>query len=119
MAGRGATKGESRRKGIPNKKSVEIADKLAALGCDPIEGMARIARDCEDAFASRLAELNNGENVEIPGLYKDLTLAGQMYKELAQYVAPKRKAVEMSVSGSLYPSELLDELKKKANDATS
>ena len=67
-------KGMNGRKGVPNKKSVEIADKLAALGCDPLQGMAEIA-----AIARR-----EGDNA----------LAGQMYKELAQYVAPKRKAIE-------------------------
>ncbi len=28
----------------------------------------------------------------------NLNLAGQMYKELAQYVAPKRKSIEMAIS---------------------
>ena len=63
-----------RQPGTPNKKTLEIEEKLAALGCDPIEGMARIAMD---------------ESAE-------LSLRGQMFKELAQYVAPKRKAIEVS-----------------------
>ena len=66
--------GAGRKVGVPNKRSDEIADKLAALNCDPIEGMAKIASQAM------------GEG--------DLTLAGNMYKELAQYVAPKRKAIE-------------------------
>jgi hypothetical protein len=45
------------------------------LDCDPIEGMARIAVD-EQA---------------------ELGLRAQMYKELAQYIAPKHKA--MAVTG--------------------
>lgn len=65
-----------RRKGIPNKRTQDVIDKLAALNCDPLQGMATIA---EKAMAN-----------------KDYNLAGQMYRELAQYVAPKRKAVEMS-----------------------
>jgi len=44
------------------------------LDCDPIEGMARIAVD-EQA---------------------ELGLRAQMYKELAQYTAPKRKAVAVT-----------------------
>ena len=95
----GKKTGGGSRKGKPNKTSLDIAEKLASMGCDPIEGMARIALDCETAFTNRLEELVQGEDVNIPGLYKDLSLAGQMYKELAQYVAPKRKAVEMSVTG--------------------
>jgi hypothetical protein len=48
-------------------------------GCDPIEGMARIAMD-ERA---------------------DLSIRAQMIKELASYVAPKRRAVEMKAEGQL------------------
>ncbi len=59
-----------------NKLTVDLIAKLAALKCDPIEGMARI-----------------GMHAEATG---DLNLAGKMYAELAQYVAPKRKAVEVS-----------------------
>jgi hypothetical protein len=45
-----------------------VAEKLEALGCDPIEGMATIAMD---------------ETVE-------LSIRTQMYEELAQYVVPKQ-----------------------------
>lgn len=68
-----------RPKGSKNKVKADIEQKLAALGCDPIQGMAEIAIEAK----------NNG----------DFTLAGSMYKELAQYVAPKRKAVEVSGEG--------------------
>jgi hypothetical protein len=67
-----------RQKGTPNKKTANVQEKLDKLGCDPIEGMARIAI----------------EAMEI----KDYQLAGNMLKELAQYVAPKRKAMEVSGS---------------------
>ena len=68
--------GNGRKKGTPNKKTQSVIDQLAALDCDPIEGMATIAlKAMED---------------------KDFILAGSMFKELAQYVAPKRKSVEMS-----------------------
>ena len=59
-------------KGTPNKRTLAGTEKLEALGCDPIEGIARIAMD-------ETAELS----------------IRQMYKELAQYVAAKRKAMEM------------------------
>ncbi len=65
-----------RKKGTPNKANQDIQAKLLELGCDPIEGMAIIAgRSMEEG---------------------ELQLAGQMYKELAQYVAPKRKALEVT-----------------------
>ncbi len=66
-----------REKGTPNKKTQAVIDKLAALDCDPIEGMARIALD----------DQNSPE------------LRGRMFSELAQYIAPKRKAIEHSGEG--------------------
>jgi hypothetical protein len=73
---RGSSPGErrgGRQKGTPNKVTQEIVEKLQALGCDPIEGMARIAIDPDSKPELRL----------------------RAYVELAQYVAPKRKALEM------------------------
>ena len=72
---RGSKPGEhrgGRRAGTPNKVTIEVITKLNALGCDPIEGMARIAMD----------EANAPE------------LRGKMFAELAGYIAPKRKAIE-------------------------
>ena len=62
-----------RQKGTPNRRTAEVAARLEELGCDPVEGMARIAMD-----ASNPPELR-----------------GRMYAELAQYVAAKRKAIEL------------------------
>jgi hypothetical protein len=45
---RGAKTGErrgGRQKGTPNKKTIAVAEKLAALGCDPIKQMGQIAMD--------------------------------------------------------------------------
>ncbi len=63
-----------RVRGTPNKKTVEVIEKLQLLGCDPLAGMAQLAMDPS----------NSPE------------LRGRMYAELAQYVAPKRKALEMA-----------------------
>src|ERR1700686_2577549 len=63
-----------REKGTPNRRTQEIAAQLAELGCDPIEGMALLAMD----------KKNTPE------------LRGRMFAELAAYVWPKRKAVEVS-----------------------
>jgi len=74
---RGAKPGErrgGRKKGVPNKTTLDVAQRIKALGCDPIEGMVRVAQ-----MAMESNELN---------------IAGNMYKELAQYVAPKHKAIE-------------------------
>lgn len=61
-----------RRPGTANKATLDVQERLAALGCDPIEGMARLAMD----------------------LANDPALRGRMFAELAGYVAPKRKAVD-------------------------
>ena len=63
-----------RTAGTPNRKTQEISALLESLGCNPIDGMAKIAMD----------EKHSPE------------LRGRMYAELAQYVYPKRKAVELA-----------------------
>lgn len=76
MSKGGARPGAGRPKGQANKRSKEIADRLEQLNCDPIEGMAMIANDTSLDHGLRLAA----------------------FKELAQYVAPKRKAVDVDAS---------------------
>jgi hypothetical protein len=70
----GLPKTGGRKKGTPNKATLTVAEKLEALGCDPIEGMARIAMNEKNSQETR----------------------GRYYSELAQYVCSKRKAVEVS-----------------------
>lgn len=72
----GARPGSGRPAGSPNKRTQEIQERLAQLECDPIEGMAMIAND--------------------PSLDQSIRL--QAFKELAQYVAPKRKAIDMAAT---------------------
>ena len=69
----GQPKTGGRKRGTPNKATLAAAEKIEALGCDPLEGMARIAMD----------KRNSPE------------LRGRMFSELAQYMYPKRKAVEV------------------------
>ncbi len=73
MARGGKREGAGRPKGSPNVRTVEVQAKLEELGCDPIEGMAKIAMD----------ESNSIE------------LRASMFKELAMYIAPKRKMTEV------------------------
>ena len=80
MSGGGSKPGErrgGRKKGTPNKGTVDVAATLRRLGCDPIAGMARIALS-DDA---------------------GIDLRARMFAELAQYVAPKRKATEVTGPG--------------------
>ena len=63
-----------RAAGTQNRKTRDVAELLRSLGCEPIEGMVRIAQD----------ERHSPE------------LRGKMYSDLAQYVYPKRRAVEVT-----------------------
>ena len=62
-----------RVRGTPNRRTQDIQSLLARMGCDPIEGMARIAMDPQNPVEVR----------------------ARMYAELAGYVAPKRKAIQI------------------------
>lgn len=63
-----------RQRGTPNRRTQDVRLILERLGCDPIEGMARIAMDPQNPVEVR----------------------ARMFAELAGYVAPKRKALEMA-----------------------
>jgi len=78
MSGKGQPKTGGRAKGKKNKVSEFVRDRLEELECDPIEQLVVIARQAQ----------KNG----------DLQLAGAMYKELASYVAPKLKSIELTES---------------------
>jgi hypothetical protein len=58
---------------------------LERIGCDPIEGMARVAMN--DAEALGLAE---GETIAV-------ALRARMFEALASFVAPKRRATELTI----------------------
>jgi hypothetical protein len=62
-----------RVKGSLNRRTIEVQARLEELGCDPISGMAMIAMD-----VSNPPELR-----------------GRLFAELAQYVAPKRRAIDL------------------------
>lgn len=84
-----------RPKGSKNKQTLAVTERLEALGCDPIEGMAKLAMD---------------EKV-------DLGIRAQMFKELAQYVAPKRKAVEVQADVGLSFIDVLKRVNAKTRQA--
>ena len=63
-----------RKAGTPNRRTTEVSKLLESLHCNPIEGMVSIATDPKAS----------------------LELRGRMYGELAQYLYPKRKAVELA-----------------------
>lgn len=74
---KGIRKTGGRKKGTPNKDKQELLDIINSTGCKhPLIGLAEIAKQSHE----------DGE----------LDRAKDCYKELAQYVAAKRKAVEHS-----------------------
>ena len=74
---KGGPKLGGRTKGTPNKDKQELLELILSTGCKhPIQGLAEIANQAH----------SDGQ----------FDLAKDCYKELAQYVAPKRKAVEHS-----------------------
>jgi hypothetical protein len=94
---KGLPKTGGRVRGTPNKQSDAIARKIAKLGCDPIEGLARIALDPETKPELRV----------------------RCFTELAQYVYPKRKAVDSDSDGEFgnWPPRLsLGNLPMPSND---
>ena len=72
-----------RHKGTANKRTLQAAELLEELCCDPIRGIAEIAA-----------------NTEHP-----IELRARMYAELAHYVYPKRKAIDMYHDGADQPIE--------------
>jgi hypothetical protein len=64
----------AQRRNAPGATSADVAEQLRQLDCDPIAGMARLAQD-----------------VTAP-----IPLRARMFAELATYVAPRRKAMELS-----------------------
>ena len=83
---------KGRPKGAVSAKTLIVEEKLAAVGCDPIEEMAKLAMD------KKVAE----------------SVRAKLLSELANYVYPKRKAVEMDVpeESAQTVQEFLDSLKE-------
>lgn len=71
--GKPRPEGAGRKKGTPNKSTEELFEICKKYNCDPFEGMVIIASQ-----------------------EKDLLNKFQMLKEIAQYLYPKRKAIEVS-----------------------
>jgi hypothetical protein len=66
-----------RQKGTPNKITSNVRELLDKLECNPLEGLARIAND---------------EN-------NPIEIRTRAYSELAQYVSPKLRAMELTGAG--------------------
>jgi hypothetical protein len=115
-----------RAKGTPNRRTQDIQEKLARIGCDPIRGMAEIALNrlpcgvCRGELKTKYlmpqgnhtteCRTANSAECTCEGIGTRICqscygsgweacspeLRGKMYAEIAQYVLPKRKAIEHS-----------------------
>lgn len=117
-----------RTKGKANRRTLDLQEKLARCGCDPLIGMAKIAMNnlpcgtCRGELRTKYF-LPAGTHADGCGMHAVVKakrictcegigertclscygsgweacspeLRGKMYAELAQYVLPKRKAIE-------------------------
>ena len=84
-----------RPKGSKGKRTLAVEETLARLKCNPIEALAKIAQDKKTPLDIRVSVL----------------------KELAQYVAPKKKAVELSTGDKPLQIEVVTGIAKGVNSA--
>lgn len=125
---KGRVKTGGRPKGGPNAITRTVQETLARLGCDPFDGMATIAQNKLPCGVCRgkgktpyKLPTGEGEPIKIgirtcESCYGTLfeacspELRGKMHAELAQYVSPKRKALDITNSdGSLSQAAILRE----------
>lgn len=116
---------KGRGKGTPNKDKKAIQDKLDELGCDPIEGMATIAKECMrdaqlgwDKLIAEIALVRGEDQDQIANIVEgylkgnlalrnsSFEMAGKMFKELASFAHAKRKAVDVTSDGEKLPFQV-------------
>jgi hypothetical protein len=107
MAHGGKREGSGRKKGSQNKRTLETREYLDSIGCNPIEGLAHIAMG-KSTFCRITLDKEQGDFIEgeVKPNLDQIILAR---KTLAEYYAPKLKAVEHSGAISLH-EESLDDL---------
>lgn len=79
-----------RKKGTPNKKTVEFQKFLEQNNFSPAEALLQSYKDARAIFERRL-KYNN-----LTGALDALNLATRAAENMAEYIYPKRKAVEHS-----------------------
>ena len=102
MARGGSKPGErrgGRKKGVPNKRTAEVEAKLDALGVDPLEGLAELAKWAKEQRRNAKAFSEQMKCAE---------LEGKMHTELASFKHPKRKAIEHDASEGAKVSLLIE-----------
>lgn len=99
-----------RKAGTPNKRTQAVEDMLAKLGVDPLEFMALVIQG-KTKYKMMIGTDRDGEPI-IVNDYPPLHIQISCVKELAQYVAPKRKALEIDIkSEQIVTVQLITEAK--------
>lgn len=99
---KGTPRTGGRSKGTPNKATDETRALIEkTLGDSPLERMARLARELLDGervlLIPRLVREEGATRMETEESdAKAIEIATKLLTELAQYCAPKRKAIEVS-----------------------
>ena len=79
---------KGRKKGTPNKKTLQIEQIFQDQNFSPAEGLAYCFREAIKMYQSRLKKNSSW------GAGEALSIASKIANDAAQYVYPKRKAVE-------------------------
>lgn len=88
-----------RKCGVPNKKTKNLMDKCDELGCDPFEILLRFAQGDWKGLGYKTEQIVTHVTEGGMELVEDVIsaeLRAQCAKEAAQYIYPKRKALEVS-----------------------
>jgi hypothetical protein len=100
MAGKGGfIPGSGRKKGTPNKKTVEAQEIAKRLKCDPFELLILYAKGDWKALGYKSETVTKfiGNNmVEEPVISAELRATSA--RNACEYIYPKRKAIEQSIA---------------------
>lgn len=86
--GKPRPEGAGRKKGTPNRRTEALMDKCERLNIDPFEGLLRLTD------------------------HNDPTIALSAYKEVCQYIYPKRKALEITADVNMELAKKAEEIEK-------
>lgn len=84
------TPGSGRKKGTPNKKTVELMQVLEKNNFDPGEELIYLYREARKIFEFRK------KNSNLVGALSAMDRMIEVAEDIAQYVYPKKKAIEHS-----------------------
>ncbi len=95
MAGKGNPKTGGRAKGVPNLDKTELLQAIRdAVGDQDYHPVVQLALVATDASTVKVTETKQGKQVEFEVARYSDELRVTAAKEVAQYVAPKLKAIE-------------------------